>query len=322
MRLTALLDPAISSQMNRISTITGSVKSRGSRMKEIAWPAGRLAAVVLEPRRDGQPAEDHRDHGLADELGPAAQAEAALPVDLDVVVEEADDAEPDEQEEQQQGRGARGVAGDQGGEEVGEHRGQHDHQAAHGRRAALGVVRGRSVVADQLAVAAVGEDRDRVAGADQGEQQRQATGEQDRSHAGASSPGRSSDPPPARSCSATRSRRPDRDALTSTTSGPRTFSRTQATASSTVATWRVDVAVACASSSRPRGCPRRPRRRPRPRRCPGHGPGRRSRGARRRRCRPARASRPARRRSAAVRPSGPASPGRSASSRGWRCRRR
>ena len=40
MRLTALLEPAISSQMNSTSTIIGRVKSRGSRMKEIACPAG------------------------------------------------------------------------------------------------------------------------------------------------------------------------------------------------------------------------------------------------------------------------------------------
>ena len=40
MRLTALLAPAISSQMNSTSTIEGRTRSRGSRMKEIAFPAG------------------------------------------------------------------------------------------------------------------------------------------------------------------------------------------------------------------------------------------------------------------------------------------
>ncbi len=67
------------------------------------------------------------------------------------------------------------VEGDQLGEEVAEHRGQHDDDAAHGGGAALGVVAGRSVVADLLAVAEVGERPDRHPGPEQREEQRQAT---------------------------------------------------------------------------------------------------------------------------------------------------
>ena len=61
-----------------------------------------LAALVGDGQREH--AEHHRDQRLAGELRLAAQAEAALLGDLDVVVEEADGAEPDEQEQQQQRR--------------------------------------------------------------------------------------------------------------------------------------------------------------------------------------------------------------------------
>ena len=120
MRFTALLAPAIISQMNSTSTITGSVKvARVADERDRVAGRG-LAAVVLEPRREREPAEDDRDEGLADDLRLAAQAEAALLGDLDVVVEEADGAEPDEQEQQQQRRGADGsLPVMQLGEEVG-----------------------------------------------------------------------------------------------------------------------------------------------------------------------------------------------------------
>ena len=110
-------------------------------------------------RRQREPAEDQGDHGLADHLRLAAQAEAALLGDLDVVVEEADQAHPDEEEEQQQRRGRRLRLGDQLGHEVADDGREDDDDAAHGGRAALGVVAGRAVVADLLAVAPLGEQR-------------------------------------------------------------------------------------------------------------------------------------------------------------------
>ena len=118
----------------------------------------------------------------------------------------------------------RGVEGDQLGEEVAQHRGQHDHDAAHGGGAALGVVAGRTVVADLLAVAEVGERADRHPGAEQREEECQTTAQQDRSHRLRS--------PSCSSPSATTSRAAPRDALTSTTSSAATFSRTQVSASS------------------------------------------------------------------------------------------
>lgn len=56
---------------------------------------GRVAAaVVVEAVPQREHTEDHRDDGLTDELRPRAQAEVALPEDLDEVVEEADQAVP------------------------------------------------------------------------------------------------------------------------------------------------------------------------------------------------------------------------------------
>ena len=81
-------------------------------------PGRGLLPGVLEAGQQREHAEDHRDHGLADELRLAAQAEVALLVDLDEVVEEADRAQPDVQEEQEQRRRGRCGAGDQLGQEV------------------------------------------------------------------------------------------------------------------------------------------------------------------------------------------------------------
>src|SRR4051812_25485615 len=55
------------------------------------------AVLVLEPGGQRKGAEGQRDDGLADHLRLAAQAEAALLDDLDVVVEEADRTEADEE---------------------------------------------------------------------------------------------------------------------------------------------------------------------------------------------------------------------------------
>ncbi len=98
---------------------------------------------------------------------------------------------PTNRNEQQQRRRGRRGAGDQLGQEVAEDARQHDDQPAHGRGAALDVVAGRAVVADQLAVAALGQYPDREPGADEGEDQGETACEQDRSHLSGSS--RSSD---------------------------------------------------------------------------------------------------------------------------------
>ena len=107
MRFTALLEPAIITRISSTTTTAGSVRSSKSRMNEMCGEAG------VWPRSSGnwqrQHAEHHRDQRLAGELRLAAQAEAALLGDLDVVVEEADRAQPDEQEQQQQRRPRRHV---------------------------------------------------------------------------------------------------------------------------------------------------------------------------------------------------------------------
>ena len=126
-----------------------------SRMKERCCGRRGLAAAVLERRRQRQPAEDERDHGLADHLGLAAQAEAALLGDLDVVVEEADRRPCPTNRKSSSSADADGsVCGDQLGQEVG--RAPPTAMITTPPmvgRAALGVVAGRAVVADLLAVA-------------------------------------------------------------------------------------------------------------------------------------------------------------------------
>src|SRR4029079_11339285 len=134
--------------------------------------------------------------------------------------------EPDEQEEQQHRRGGREVLGDDLRDEVADHRGEDDHHPAHGRRTALGVVAGRAVLADLLAVALAGEQLDRVAGPDEGDDQRQPTAEQDRSHS------LSLSTRPWATCSSAA----PREALTRTTSPAAMFSRNHARAASRSAT--------------------------------------------------------------------------------------
>jgi len=95
----------------------------------------------------------------------------ALLVDLDEVVDEADEAEPGHQHHDQQ-PGHRGhLAGGHVPDEVPDHRGEDDDRPAHGGRAPLGDVRRRALFPDQLAVSAPGEDLDRQRGAQQRQQQ-------------------------------------------------------------------------------------------------------------------------------------------------------
>jgi hypothetical protein len=106
--------------------------------------------MVREP--DGEDRERHRHHQLADQLGVGPQAEAALHDHLDVVVDEAHQAHAGHQHEHQQSGHGERAQRDQVGPRVADQRAQDDHGAAHRGGAALGVVGGRAVITDQLAV--------------------------------------------------------------------------------------------------------------------------------------------------------------------------
>ena len=118
----ALLVPVMITQISTSATTVGRASHWMSRRKEMWCDAGVLPRSSSSSGHSASDAEDQRDHGLADHLGPAAQAEAALPADLDEVVEEPDGAEADEEEEEQQRRGRRLALGDDLGREVADHR--------------------------------------------------------------------------------------------------------------------------------------------------------------------------------------------------------
>src|SRR5699024_10141300 len=91
------------------------------------------------------------DAGVSPEaLGHRPQAERSLLPDLDEVIEESDDAEAAGQPQHEQTRGRRHGTGEQVSEQVGEDGGADDDDSAHGRGAALGRMRGRTVVTDEL----------------------------------------------------------------------------------------------------------------------------------------------------------------------------
>src|SRR6188472_744272 len=103
--------------------------------------------------------------------------------------------------------------------EVRKQNGSNDHQATHSGRSAFDVVRGRSVVADQLAVAFLDQHQDGEPGAEQGAEQRDAAGDDNCLHPG---PSRADAATAVRMSSATVSKARPRDAFTKTTSpGPR-----------------------------------------------------------------------------------------------------
>ena len=77
-RFIALLVPVMITQKRAMATTVGRASHWMSRRKERCVDAGVLPAVVRELGPDSEAAEDQRDHGLADHLGLAAQAEAAL----------------------------------------------------------------------------------------------------------------------------------------------------------------------------------------------------------------------------------------------------
>ena len=101
MRFTPFDIPAmmILAQMTNRATPTAE-KANGltwmSRTNEEVWRGRGHIVRVLHPK--GEDGEDDPDDGLAHELLDGPQAEAALPGDLDVVVEEADEAEAGHEE--------------------------------------------------------------------------------------------------------------------------------------------------------------------------------------------------------------------------------
>src|SRR5699024_7274877 len=130
----------------------------------------------------GEHGEGDADEGLTDELGHRPQTERSLLPDLDEVIEESDDAEAAGQPQHEQTRGRRHGTGEQVSEQVGEDGGADDDDSAHGRGAALGRMRGRTVVTDELAVSLLDEHPDEQRGAHQREDERQTGCEQDGYH--------------------------------------------------------------------------------------------------------------------------------------------
>ncbi len=141
---------------------------------------GGAVGVVGEPQREHR--EHEPDDGLADQLRPRTQPEAALPGDLDEVVEEADDAEAGHEEQDEDGGGRRRRQGEHVRADVRGQGGTDDDGAAHRGRPALGVVRGRSVVADELAVLAPHQEPDVQGGGEQRDHQRDGRRGQDGPH--------------------------------------------------------------------------------------------------------------------------------------------
>ena len=109
------------------------------------------AAEGVGPVPGADPEHD-RGQGLAGELGRLGQAEAALVADLEVVVDEADDAEQDHGDDDQgPGRGERDpAAAEQVDDQVAGDGAEDDHGPAHGRGAALGLVGVGQVDLDEL----------------------------------------------------------------------------------------------------------------------------------------------------------------------------
>ena len=132
----------------------------------------------------GEDGERDAHGALADELGLGVQPQASLSGDLDEIVQEANQPHADHEEQQDQGRrrGARGRRihhpHDEVRQPVAQQDGAHHHGSAHGGRAALGVVGGRSVIADELAVALADQQADKERGSHQGEQQGKASADQ------------------------------------------------------------------------------------------------------------------------------------------------
>ena len=80
-------------------------------MNEIFVDAGVDALLVRELQREQR--ERRGDDDLADDLGPAAEAEALLLAGLQEVVDEADEPEPHHHEQHEQPRGGRALVAEQ-----------------------------------------------------------------------------------------------------------------------------------------------------------------------------------------------------------------
>ncbi len=140
----------------------------------------RVAVAVGEHDRQERPHGRHDD--LAAHLGPARETETPLAAGLQEVVDEADDAEAHHQEQHQERRDGGLVAGQEQRDEVAEQRGADDHDSAHRRRPALGVVALRAVVADELAPLQTPEQPDEDRCEEERERHRQRPGGQQSSH--------------------------------------------------------------------------------------------------------------------------------------------
>jgi len=145
--------------------------------RQVGGRGGQVVAVRIVQRQD---AERRPHHDLPDQLLPRPQPEAALPEDLDEVVDEPDQPHAGHQEQHQQpGRGQR-IGREQMPGQISDQRRQDDHDAAHRGRAALGRVPGRrQLVLDLLAEAAAGEEADRDRGAEQRNRHRHHAGQQE-----------------------------------------------------------------------------------------------------------------------------------------------
>src|SRR4029078_3973421 len=125
------------------------------------------------------------------------------------------------------------LAGEPVRDEVAHPDGDEDRHATHRRRAALGLVALRALVADLLPEALAGEEPDQVRGEQDGDRERHARGDEDSPHATGSRP-RSSDS--AIAAAASRSSPAAREALTSTTSPGSSSARSRPRAAATSAT--------------------------------------------------------------------------------------
>src|SRR4051812_18236995 len=181
---------------------------------------------VLELQREQR--ERDGDGALPGQLRARPQTQAALPGDLEVVVEPPDQPEAAHEEQHEDRRHRRRPHGRGVRHQVPGEGGADDDGTAHRRGAALGVVPGRAVVADELAVAASDEELDVEPGAEQRADERDRGREEHRLHAD----------PPAPASAATSSSRAvatasspiDRDAFTSTTSPGSSSDRRSASA--------------------------------------------------------------------------------------------
>src|SRR5581483_6661211 len=158
----------------------------------------------------------------------------ALFADLDEVVDETDETKAGHEEQHQQPRRRDATHEHHVCDEISEQDRRDDHGAAHGRRAALGVVCRRPVVADQLSISLDLEALDRERRTDQRDDERHEGGHEDVSHAPTST--RLLSPLAASSASAIRHNRNAFDALTSTTSSAATAARSNSAAAATSGT--------------------------------------------------------------------------------------